>query len=127
MKTKNIIVICLLAVACALFITSYGSSSSYVVFKKAQSEPEEEFHVVGKLNKEKGLQYDPAKNANYFSFYLLDDSNQECRVVYHNPKPQDFERGEKIVVVGRMQGDSLFEASQILLKCPSKYNDQKPQ
>ena len=30
-----------------------------------------------------------------------------------------------IVLKGKMQGD-VFEANEILMKCPSKYNDGKP-
>ena len=41
-------------------------------------------------------------------------------------KPQDFERSEQIVLIGKVQGDE-FHASDILMKCPSKYNDGKPQ
>lgn len=125
MKTKSIIIICLLAISCAIFISSYGSSSSYVVFKVADEDAGKEYHIVGKLNKEKGLIYNPEKDPNFFSFYLIDDSLQEKKVIYHNPKPQDFERGDKIVVVGKTIDKNTFEASQILLKCPSKYNDQK--
>jgi cytochrome c-type biogenesis protein CcmE len=39
-------------------------------------------------------------------------------------KPQDFERSEQIVLTGSMNGDT-FEASDMLLKCPSKYKDQE--
>jgi cytochrome c-type biogenesis protein CcmE len=37
--------------------------------------------------------------------------------------PPDFLRSEKVVVIGRYQQDS-FVASKILLKCPSKYEDE---
>jgi hypothetical protein len=34
---------------------------------------------------------------------------------------QDFEKAERIVVVGKIKGEE-FIASQVLMKCPSKYN-----
>ena len=46
------------------------------------------------------------------------------QVVLHAGKPQDFERSEQIVLTGQMANDR-FEASDMLLKCPSKYNDQE--
>ena len=48
-------------------------------------------------------------------------------MVYYNPKPQDFDRSDQIVITGAMSGDT-FVADQILLKCPSKYteNELKP-
>ena len=36
-------------------------------------------------------------------------------------KPQDFEKSEQIVVIGKMEAGN-FVASDILMKCPSKYN-----
>ena len=60
-------------------------------------------------------------NANLFGFYLIDNEGLEKKVLYNGSKPQDFERSEQIVVVGKMDGDE-FHASQILMKCPSKYN-----
>ena len=38
----------------------------------------------------------------------------------------DFQKSEQIVLIGKMQGDA-FHANDILMKCPSKYNDGKPQ
>jgi cytochrome c-type biogenesis protein CcmE len=55
---------------------------------------------------------------------MIDEKGKESKVVYHNPEPTDFERSEKIVIVGSMEGDH-FEASKILLKCPSKYTDNQ--
>ena len=39
-------------------------------------------------------------------------------------KPQDFELSEQIVLTGKMQGD-VFMASDMLMKCPSKYKDEE--
>jgi cytochrome c-type biogenesis protein CcmE len=63
-------------------------------------------------------------NANSFSFYMFDEKGVEKRVVYNNAKPQDFEKSEKVVIVGKMKGEE-FVATSMLLKCPSKYNDKK--
>jgi cytochrome c-type biogenesis protein CcmE len=59
-----------------------------------------------------------------FSFVLKDEANKEQTVFYNEPMPPDFTRSEKIVVIGGFQGDH-FVASKILLKCPSKYQEQK--
>ncbi|RZJ76982.1 MAG: cytochrome c maturation protein CcmE, partial [Flavobacterium sp.] len=44
------------------------------------------------------------------------------KVVLNGTKPQDFERSEKLVLIGQMNNDTFY-ASKILMKCPSKYND----
>ena len=81
--------------------------------------------MVGKLNKDKEMVYEPKVDANIFKFYMVDNKGTECKVVLHKNKPQDFERSEQIVIIGKMQGQD-FQASDILMKCPSKYNDGKP-
>jgi cytochrome c-type biogenesis protein CcmE len=57
---------------------------------------------------------------------MFDNAGAEKKVVLHKNKPQDFERAEQIVLIGKMEGEE-FHASEILMKCPSKYNDTKPQ
>ena len=42
---------------------------------------------------------------------------------YNEPMPPDFTRSENVVVVGGYQDDN-FVANKILLKCPSKYQEQ---
>ena len=42
------------------------------------------------------------------------------RVLYHGTKPGNFEEAKQIVAVGTYDGDA-FQAEQLLVKCPSKY------
>ena len=123
MKKSSILGIVTIAILIAMIISIYGDSSTYASFSEAQS-TEAELHVVGQLNKEKQLYYNPTENANYFSFYMLDEKGKECKVVFKGSKPQDFERSEQIVLTGKMVGEE-FHASKILMKCPSKYNEQE--
>lgn len=126
MKKIHIIGIIIIAVAIGTIFTTLNSTSTYASFTEAAKEPESEFHVVGKLNKQKETIYDPQINANLFTFYMIDNQGKECKVQLHKNKPQDFERSEQIVLIGKMKGDA-FEASDILMKCPSKYNEGKIQ
>ncbi len=126
MKKVHIVGIIFIAVAIGAIFTTLNNTSTYASFSEAAKEPESEFHVVGKLNKEKETVYNPVINANLFTFYMIDNKGKECKVLLHKNKPQDFERSEQIVLIGKMQGDA-FEASDILMKCPSKYNEGKLQ
>jgi len=58
-----------------------------------------------------------------FSFILVDDAGREQKVNYNEPMPTDLIRSEKVVVIGSYQGDE-FNATKIILKCPSKYQEQ---
>ena len=56
---------------------------------------------------------------------MIDTKGEERKVVLHKNKPQDFERSEQVVIIGKMHNGE-FHANDILMKCPSKYNDGKP-
>jgi cytochrome c-type biogenesis protein CcmE len=126
MKTIHIVILLVLVIAVAVVVTTLTDSSSYSDFSEAAAHPGKEFHIIGRLDKTKTINYDATKNVNKFSFYLIDDKGMEKQVVYNNPKPQDFEKSEKVVVIGSMKNDD-FLASGLLLKCPSKYNANKPE
>ncbi len=56
--------------------------------------------------------------------FKLQDQNLTLPVVYKGVKPDTFEQGESVVVEGRLGADGVFQASSILVKCPSKYESQ---
>ncbi|MBK7855155.1 MAG: cytochrome c maturation protein CcmE [Bacteroidetes bacterium] len=125
MKRTHIAAIILIAVALGVIISTISSSSTYESFTVASQKQGKVFHVVGKLNRAKPYEYHPETNANIFSFYMFDNQGVERKVILNRAKPQDFDKSEQIVIIGKMQ-DSEFLASDILLKCPSKYNGEKP-
>lgn len=122
MKKIHIVFIVVIAVAIAAIMSTVADSSTYSTFADAAKNPDTEYHVVGKLNKEKALEYNPEVNANLFSFYMKDNSGTELKVEFKGTKPQDFERSEQIVITGKATGN-VFHADKILMKCPSKYNN----
>jgi cytochrome c-type biogenesis protein CcmE len=126
MKKAHILGIIVIAIAIGSIFVALSNTSTYASFTEAASNPGSEYHVVGKLNKDKASVYDPKVDANIFSFFMIDNKGRESKVVLHKNKPQDFERSEQIVLIGKMEGQE-FQASDILMKCPSKYNDGKPQ
>lgn len=131
MKKTHIIAILVIAAAIAIIISAPGDASTYVSFDQAYQMAStgntNSIHVVGELKKGQdgsvvGIEPGPDKLS--FSFILVDDAKREQTVYYNEPMPPDFTRSEKIVVVGGFQGDR-FVASKILLKCPSKYQENK--
>jgi cytochrome c-type biogenesis protein CcmE len=124
MKKSHIIALVIIAIAVGVIIANTGDYTTYANFKQAQSEPESAVNVAGYLAKDKPLIYDPMKDPNYFEFTMYDRDGNVQEVIYKGSKPQDFERSEQLVVKGKMEG-SNFRASEILMKCPSKYvNDE---
>jgi cytochrome c-type biogenesis protein CcmE len=124
MKTIHIIILLVVVIIIAVVITTFTNSSTYSDFSEAGRNPQREFHIIGKLDKTKPIEYDAKKNANRFSFYMIDEKGTETKVVYNNSKPQDFEKSDQVVIIGSMNND-IFIARSLLLKCPSKYNSKK--
>ena len=124
MKTIHIVIILVLVALVAVIITTLTDASTYSNFGEAIRKPGKEFHIIGVLNKKKPLEYDAKVNANRFAFYLVDEKGMEKKVIYNNTKPQDFEKSDKVVIIGSMQGNE-FLAKSLLLKCPSKYKADK--
>lgn len=121
MKKSNIILLVVIAIAIGVIISAVGDFSSYETFLTAARHPDREYHVIGKLEKSQKMTYDPAKDANYFSFYIKDKSGEMREVVFKGSEPTDFEKSEQIVLTGSMGKDDIFHCTQILMKCPSKY------
>lgn len=131
MKKSHIFIIIVIAAAIGVIISTAGDASSYVTFdeahKMAVAGNSESIHVVGELKKDNQghvVGIVPGADQVSFSFVMVDDNKKEQVVVYNEPMPQDFMRSEKVVVIGGYSGDT-FVANKILLKCPSKYQDQK--
>ncbi len=131
MKKTHIIAIIVIASAIGIIIASAGDASTYVSFveayQMASTGNSTEIHVVGDLKKDtRGNIIGIEKSADMlsFSFVLVDENQKEQTVYYNEPMPPDFTRSEKVVVIGKYQND-LFVADKILLKCPSKYQEEK--
>jgi cytochrome c-type biogenesis protein CcmE len=133
MKKTHIIALVVIAVAVMMIISTIGDASTYVSFKEARELANEgdkgSIHVVGDLLKDSegkplGMKYEPSVDPNHFEFLMVDSLQNQELVVFNKPKPQDMDKSEKVVVVGHMNLEKkCFEADQILLKCPSKYNN----
>ena len=123
MKKSSILGLLVIAICIAVILCTYSSSSTYGTISDAKKTTSE-LQLICHLDKQKAFYYDAVKDANYFSFFVKDSKGQECKVVFIGTKPQDFERSEQIVLTGQMVGDE-FHASKILMKCPSKYTQNK--
>ena len=131
MKKSHIIAIIVIGAAISIIIATAGDASTYVNFDQAYEMASTgnttSIHVVGDLKKDAGgniVGMEKSVDNLSFSFTLLDDHQKEQKVFYNEPMPPDFARSEKVVVIGSYQGEN-FVASKILLKCPSKYQEQK--
>jgi len=124
MKKTHIFILVFVVAAIGVIISLFANTSTYTDFSAAIDNPGKEFHVIGKLAKGKPIVYDTKVDANKFTFFMVDQKGIEKLVTYKGAKPQDFDKSEQVVVIGKMD-NGAFVASSLLLKCPSKYNDEK--
>ena len=121
MRKSAIIGLITIAICVCFLVSLNAGTSNYSTFNEAAKDSRE-FHVMGYWEKSKGMYYDALKDPNHFAFHMKDQNGVVKKVVYSGTKPQDFERSEKLVLIGMMEKD-VFYASKILMKCPSKYNN----
>jgi cytochrome c-type biogenesis protein CcmE len=131
MKKSYIVALVVIAAAIAIIVQTAGESSTYVTFDQAfqlaSNGSSKSIHVVGELKKNGAgeiIGIYPGNDKVSFSFLLVDANGKEQEVVYNEPMPADFKRSEKVVVIGSYH-NATFVADKILLKCPSKYVDEK--
>lgn len=121
MKRTHIAIIVFIALAIGAIMVTINDASTYVGFTRASENPGTKYTVIGYLDKDAPMDYNA--RANRFNFTAIDKEGNKQKVFYNQPKPQDFERSEEITMKG-FATDSAFVASEILMKCPSKYNEQ---
>ena len=123
MKRTHIIAILIIAISIAFIFGTLSNSSTYSDFNEAFANLGKEYHVVGKLDKTIPIEYNPAIDPNLTIFTVIDNKGESRQVKLQKTKPQDFERSENVVLIGKADGNE-FIAKEMLMKCPSKYTEQ---
>ena len=126
MKTSSIIILVAIAATIGILLMYSVDFSTYDTISSAKEKPGKYVHLIARLDKSKPIQYDALKDPNYLSFYAIDSLGGSTQVIYHNTKPAELEQSDRVVLKGKMEGN-VFECDNILLKCPSKYKDDKKQ
>lgn len=96
------------------------SNVEYMNFDRAIS-VKKKVQVKGVWIKEKESAFNA--NTRQFTFYMKDDSGIEQKVIFSGARPNNFEIADAIVVKGKYE-NGTFHASEILTKCPSKYESK---
>lgn len=121
MKKVEIIILVSIAIAIAVLISYMGNLTTYETIASAKQKEGKSVKLVVKLQPN-SIEYDAIKNPNYLTFNAVDTLGNVVKVIYHDAKPTDMEKSERLVLNGKMHGDE-FACKSILLKCPSKYKD----
>jgi cytochrome c-type biogenesis protein CcmE len=117
MNLKMILALGLVLVAVVIGVTSFNKTvTPYISFAEARRSSGL-VQVNGVLADK---QYVMKQEEQYLSFRIKDDRGEVLPIEYRGVIPGNFDQATSIVAIGRYQ-DGKFEAEQLLVKCPSKY------
>ncbi len=122
MKKIHIILLVFIAAAIAVLISFLQTATTYDTVETAIAKPGKFVHLMARWDKTEPLEYDAIKDPNYLSFTAVDTLGKKVRVVYKNPKPENVEISERLVLKGKYE-NGTFYCKNIQTKCPSKYKD----
>jgi cytochrome c-type biogenesis protein CcmE len=113
--------IILIAVAYLLYL-SFGSSVSYYLtvseFYDRSSELVDTNIRLAGIVADTPIEWNADKVELTFT---LTEGGKDMTVIYHGAQPSGFTEGTSILAEGKYGADGIFRASQLILKCPSKY------
>lgn len=122
MKKKNIFGGAIIVI----FMTLMG-----YLFTQTNVSYESDFDIVRSSDKTvkatgfwvKEKKYDLDQANHIFSFFMKDENGKEMKVIYKGAIPNNFESATSVVVTGKYN-NNYFHATDILTKCPSKYEEE---
>lgn len=124
MKNSHIIGLLAIVVLLSIIIVTLYDTDTYGNFRLAKKNKGVSYQIIGKLDKRNAVVFDSTAKDMRLEFYMIDENYDTAKVIYYGDKPRDFDKLEQVVVTGAMK-ESYFKATDLLLKCPSKYTKKK--
>jgi cytochrome c-type biogenesis protein CcmE len=123
------------AAAILLVVTSMASTMQY--FLTVTQLRDKGTELIGQSARVAGaviiesVAYEMRNGEPHLEFDIVDTEDQigqqtPLRIVYHGPKPDLLKPHAQAIVEGRLTADGKFVADNLLLKCPTRYEDQFP-
>jgi cytochrome c-type biogenesis protein CcmE len=117
MNVKLVLAVALLAVAATVGVSSFKRTMTpYIGFAEARTA--QGLVQVNGVLADKNYVLKPEEQ--FLRFQLKDEKGDVMPVEYRGVIPGNFDQAVSVVAIGKFEGDH-FEAHQLLVKCPSKY------
>ncbi len=118
-------IILVLAVGYLLYL-SFGSSVSYYVtvsefFSRGTELYDTRIRVAGEVV-DSPIEWDSGKLELKLA---ITEGGDTMTVIYSGARPSGLEAGVSILVEGKYDTDGTFRATQLIMKCPSKYEPEE--
>lgn len=125
---KPLYIIGIAIIVLAIVLGYYGLTSALRPYTTSVSEAMSTgrgVQLAGYLVPGEQGHYDAANN---FTFQMQDNTGKIVQVSYPKVKPANFEQAISIVAIGHYDSaKGVFQADDMLVKCPSKYQEQMNQ
>jgi cytochrome c-type biogenesis protein CcmE len=119
-----------------LIVSSISSSAQYYLTVKELRDKEQT--LAGRNVRVSGfvvgdsIAYNP--QASNLSFDIVDSHDElsstikvkTLKIIYTGPKPDLLQHEAQAIAEGKLNPDGTFAANNLLLKCPTRYEDQLP-
>ncbi len=136
MKPKYLLGLSLIgAAAIFLVVTGFMNNASYVwTVSQLRDRGAKGVNVSARITGAviyDSVLYDVRNNQPHLEFDIVDSEDQigkqtPLRIVYEGPKPDLLQPHAQAIVEGHLGDDGKFYADNLLLKCPTRYEDQYP-
>jgi len=123
------------AAAIVLVVSNIATTAQYFLTVSQLREKEsvllgQSVRVSGAVIYESTL-YETRAGEPHLEFDIVDSEGQigrqtPLRIVYHGPKPDLLRPGAQAIIEGRLGTDGSFNADTVLLRCPTRYEEQFP-
>ncbi len=122
------IALCVIVISMVVMLVSFsGAIAHHVSVSQVKMRPNEVLQVPGQIIKDT-VAYDASKGELRFDIAAIDpisrkvNLSERMTVVYGQPKPENFDEAVGVEAIGKYD-NGVFRAHDLLVKCPSKYND----
>ena len=137
MKPKYLLGFALIVAAIVfLIVTSMQANAQYFLTvtqlrDRGQTVVDQSVRVSGAVIFDNTVLYEVRNNEPYLEFSVVDTEDQigkqtPLRIVYKGPKPDLLQAHAQAIVEGHLGADGNFYADNLLLKCPTRYEEQFP-
>ena len=120
----------LLLVGVILALMVYGLTTAKAYWLTVDEVNEQGSTLISQRLRVNGVVVDGSEDWNaeevQLRFTIEDEENpgQQLAVVYFEPRPDNFQRAASVIMEGELLADGTFQADVLLLKCPSRYEEE---
>jgi len=123
MKPGHVISLVVIFICLIGSLVAFSDSvAQHTTIAVAKSHPGKTVQVPGTIVKD-SVRYDGNRGQLIFDVVDMKDPSSKLTIVYSQPKPENFDTAKSVEAVGEYK-NGAFVATNLLVKCPSKYNDQ---